>query len=87
MFIIAAIQKRGLSLNLPARIVTDGVIGIITAAGWAPAIRADFNGSVDWFARGIIRMITGTGIVSGIVCGALSRVGGNQSTTSNASFK
>jgi hypothetical protein len=86
-FIIAAMQKYSVRLGLPARIATGGIIGIITAATWARTIRMDFNAPMHWFAKGVICMITGTGIVSGILGGTVHKGDGNQSPPPNASFK
>ncbi len=86
IFIIAAIQRRWMSLNLPARIVTGGIIGILAAVVWAWAARTDFNAPVNWVVKGIICMITGAGIVSGILCRP-GKEDENQSTPPNASFK
>jgi hypothetical protein len=71
--IIGAIQKSRLSLNLLGRAAIGAIIGIATAWGWASAIRADFAGPIDWFSKGIVSMIIGSGIVSGILGGPLNK--------------
>lgn len=71
-FIIGALQKLGLSLNLLGRAGVGAFIGIVTAWGWASAIRIDFGGPMNWAAKGVISMIICSGIISGILSGPLN---------------
>ena len=74
-FILAiwAFQKFALRLNLPARSLVGGLIGIATSAGWLAIIGNGLNFEFNWVAKGVICMIVGTGIVSGILGGPLDR--------------
>lgn len=72
-YLVGAIQMAGLTLNLPARAVVGGVVGIIAAWVWASVIRADSPGKGSWFVKGIICMIVGAGIASGILGGPVRR--------------
>lgn len=72
-FIVGAVQMVGLTLDLPARTVIGGVVGIIAAWVWLSVIRADSSGPSTWFGKGIICMIVGVGIVSGILGGPVRR--------------
>ncbi len=72
-FMIGAVQKSGLSLNLFGRAALGSLIGMATAWVWASAIRMDFGRPMNWFAVGISSMIICGGIVSGILGGPLDR--------------
>ena len=72
-FMIGALQKLRLRLNLPGRVVLGAAIGVATAWVWASSIRMDSGGPVDWFSRGIICMIIGSGIISGVLGGPLNK--------------
>jgi hypothetical protein len=71
MFVIVAIQKSGLSLSLLSRAAIGAVTGIVTAWVWVSIIRSDPGNPMNWFDRGIIGMMVGSGIVSGILGGPL----------------
>jgi len=69
--IIGAVQRSGLVLNLFGRAVVGAAIGIASACVWASAIRADFGGPTHWFSKGVVCMMIGCGIVSGVLGGPL----------------
>ena len=73
--IIGAVQKSGLRLNLPGRAAVGATIGVATAWGWVSMTRMDLSDPRSWFAKGAICMIVGSGVVSGILGGPLTKEG------------
>ncbi len=72
-FIIGALQKLGLSPNLYIRAVVGAAIGIATAWVWVAAGLRHPGGTMNWFGKGVICMIIGCGIISGILSGPLDK--------------
>ena len=65
-FIIAAVQKTRLNLNLLARFVIGGFLGMAAVSLWIATVRPDPN-EINWFSKGVICMIVVTGVMSGIL--------------------
>ena len=76
-FVIGFIQRSKLSFDFFGRVAVGALIGISTAALWASAIRMGFGGPMNWFSKGSICMIVGSGIVSGILGGPVRIEGRN----------
>ncbi len=72
-FIMGAIQKSGLSLNLFGRVIIGAVIGAAIAWAWVSAIRTDYGGLMNRGSKGVITMIVCSGVVSGILGGPLQK--------------
>lgn len=71
--LIVIIQKSGMRLNLLGRAALGAFMGIAAAWAWLSLIRWDNNDPITWAVKGIICMIIGSGIVSGILGGPLMK--------------
>lgn len=72
-FLIVIIQKSGMRLNLVGRAACGAIMGIAVAWAWLSLIRWGNNDPITWTVKGIICMIIGSGIVSGILGGPLMK--------------
>jgi hypothetical protein len=72
-FLMGAIQKSGLNLNLLSRVIIGAVSGAAIAWVWASAIRTDYGGPMNRGSKGVITMIVCCGVVSGILGGPLKK--------------